>query len=393
MKKFALLLLAAILLALIGCQQEESNIVSPTSDDLSLYKSGDNIPGQYIVMFEQSADRIETRGSYQANIDRVSKKANDLLGKVNIKDKKLLYTYGNAIDGFAVNLTEAEANRLSKQPGVKVYPDKVFTLALPKSDVTIQAQPIPYGITRVGGPVLYTGSNKAWIIDTGIDLDHPDLNVAVSLGKTFVLRTTTPEDDNGHGTHCAGIVGALNNDFGVVGVAAGASVVPVKVLDRRGSGSYTAIIAGIDYVAGTALQGDAANLSLGGTAYDPIDNAVYNLAAKGVYVAIAAGNSSKSATLYSPARVNGTNLFTISACDASDVWAYFSNFGNPPIDYCAPGVSIYSTYKAGTYKSLSGTSMAAPHVCGILLVRGGTVETNGYVSGDPDGNPDPIAHL
>ncbi len=84
----------------------------------------------------------------------------------------------------------------------------------------------------------YTGTKKAWIIDTGIDLDHPDLNVDAAIGKTFVTRTTTPEDDNGHGTHCAGIVAAIDNTVGVVGVAAGANVVPVKVLDKRGSGAY-----------------------------------------------------------------------------------------------------------------------------------------------------------
>ena len=96
---------------------------------------------------------------------------------------------------------------------------------------------------------------RAWIIDTGIDLDHPDLNVDAASGKTFVTRTTTPNDDNGHGTHCAGIVAAIDNTVGVVGVAAGAKVVPVKVLDKRGSGAMSVIIAGVDCVTANGCAG------------------------------------------------------------------------------------------------------------------------------------------
>jgi len=238
----------------------------------------------------------------------------------------------------------------------------------------------------------YTGTHLAWIIDTGIDLNHPDLNVNTTLAKTFVPRTTTAEDDNGHGTHCAGIVAAKDNTIGVIGVAANAYVVPVKVLDKRGSGAYSTIIAGVDYVAANATDGDAANLSLGGGIYDPIDQAVINLGLSGVYVAMAAGNESDDANNHSPARANGLNLYTVSACDINDNWAYFSNYGNPPIEFCAPGVNVYSTYKGDAYTTMSGTSMASPHVCGLLLLTNGNVKTDGYVIGDPDGNPDPIAH-
>ena len=253
------------------------------------------------------------------------------------------------------------------------------------------AESIPYGILRVGY-ATYTGTRVAWIIDTGIDLDHGDLNVDNTNGVTFVPRTSTPEDDNGHGTHCAGTVAAIDNTIGVVGVAAGAKVVPVKVLDKRGSGAMSTILAGVDYVFAKGVAGDVANMSLGGGIYEPLDLAVIALGGKGIFVSLAAGNESTDANTKSPARANGPNVYTVSACDINDTWAYFSNYGNPPIDYCAPGVSIYSTYKGGAYTTMSGTSMAAPHVAGLLLLTNGNLKTDGYVKGDPDGNPDPIAH-
>lgn len=109
-----------------------------------------------------------------------------------------------------------------------------------------------------------------------------------------------------------------------------------------------------------------------------------------VKFALAAGNESDNANNHSPARVNGLNIFTVSAMDITDSWASFSNYGNPPIDFCAPGVSVYSTYLNGGYATLSGTSMASPHVAGLLLL--GNINIDGYVKGDPDGKADPIAH-
>ena len=221
-------------------------------------------------------------------------------------------------------------------------------------------------------------------------MNHPDLNVDQTRGINFVTTSALPDDDNGHGTHCAGIVAAKNNNLGVIGVAAGATVVPIKVLNRRGTGAYSAIIAGVDYVAANGKAGDAVNMSLGGPTYQALDDAILNLASKGIKVALAAGNESQSTNNVSPGRVNGTNIYTISAMGTGDLWASYSNYTNPPIDYCAPGSSIYSTYKSGGYATLSGTSMATPHVCGILLL--GNISTDGTVKNDPDGNADPIAH-
>lgn len=204
----------------------------------------------------------------------------------------------------------------------------------------------------------------------------------------FVPRTSSADDDNGHGSHVAGTVAAKNDGIGVVGVAAGAELVAVKVLDRRGSGSYDGVIAGIDYVANTAASDDVANMSLGGPTSDALDAAIIAAANKGIKFALAAGNESSDANNSSPARVNHSNVFTISAMGENDAWAYFSNYGNPPVDYCQPGVNIYSTYKSGGYTTMSGTSMASPHMAGLLLL--GNTITNGTVNGDPDGAADPI---
>ena len=151
--------------------------------------------------------------------------------------------------------------------------------------------------------------------------------------------------------------------------------------------------AGVDYVGANGRPGDVANMSLGGGAFRALDDAVLQASQNGVLFALAAGNNSGNAALNSPARVNGANIFTISAMDRYDAWASFSNFGNPPVDYCMPGVSINSTWIGDGYRTISGTSMATPHMAGVLLLRGQAFTTSGTVRNDPDGIADRIAHL
>ncbi len=393
MKKL-LLIFASAALIVGACERTPENL--PEGDEQSYVKTSlEVIPGQYVVLLKGDFGYVKSAGmSYDESQLAMTGITKNLLVGSGIAVREPLNVYSAGIAGFAVKLSDSEVAQLEKNPNVRgIWPDMMFILAKPSpTPVPLPAEVTPPGITRVGGGITYTGTKKAWIIDTGIDLDHADLNVDVASGKTFVTRTTTPNDDNGHGTHCAGIVAAIDNTVGVVGVAAGAKVVPVKVLDKRGSGAMSVIIAGVDWVTANGVAGDAANMSLGGGVYEPLDLEVIAMGAKGIFVALAAGNESDNANNHSPARANGANIYTISACDVNDLWASFSNYGNPPIDYCAPGVSILSTYNTGGLATMSGTSMAAPHACGVLLATGGHPTTSGYVISDPDGNPDPIIH-
>ncbi|MCH8124195.1 MAG: S8 family serine peptidase, partial [Bacteroidetes bacterium] len=265
----------------------------------------------------------------------------------------------------------------------------------PKEDDSVDPEPsesLPPGITRVGGGQIYTLGKTAWVIDTGIDLDHPDLNVNENRGFSAFTKgkDKSMDDGNGHGTHVSGTIAAISgNGIDVVGVAAGATVVPVKVLSSRGSGSLSGVIGGVDHVAANGGIGDVANMSLGGGISQALDDAVV-AASSTVKFVLAAGNSSDDADNYSPARVDGSNIYTISAIDIDDNFAWFSNYGYPPVDFAAPGVSILSLWKNGGMNTISGTSMAAPHVAGVLLW--GNVDSDGFAQNPPDSGVYPIAH-
>jgi subtilisin family serine protease len=390
-----LLLLAASAFVMISCSKDPLVNASSSGEGQSVnnLKSGNNGAASYIVVLN---DGFEAAGELAGKTDYDQRKVvmngylNRFLNGKGVGNDQVDQTYTTVFMGFAARLNATQLARLQADPMVKsIEPDGVIELGKPAVSVVTQpAEVMPWGITRVGGGETYAGTAKVWIIDTGVDFTHPDLNVNILLSKSFVLRIKTANDDNGHGSHVAGIIAAKDNTIGVVGVAAGASVVAVKVLDKLGNGTISAVLAGIDYVATTAVTGDVANMSLGGGVNTTLDAAVLAMSSK-VKVALAAGNESDDANNHSPARVDGPNVYTISAMDNLNKWAYFSNYGSP-VDYCAPGVSIYSCYKSGGYATMSGTSMACPHVAGLLLYGG--PKTDGYVIGDPDGNADPIAH-
>lgn len=397
MKKLSLI--AAIVISVAVFQSCNEPLVNePTSDELSLKSA--NGKKSYIVVLKDAEleTELDAVQGYEAKQGKAKSAAEKIMRRAGITDGELGFVYGSAIKGFSVKIAPGQLKNLKDDPSVSyIEENQVVTLVQP--DVKISGKPvppapvvqtIPWGITRVNGGVNGVGKT-AWIIDTGIDLDHPDLSVNTTLGKSFVVGITSPDDDNGHGSHCAGIVAAKNNTIGVIGVAAGATVVPVKVLNKRGSGTYDAIIAGVNYVATVGKAGEVANMSLGGGFSQALNDAVIAAAATGIKFALAAGNESTDANTKSPASANGANIYTISAMATGDLWATYSNFGNPPVDFCEPGSSIYSTYKSGGYATLSGTSMAAPHAAGILLM--GNITTDSNVKNDPDGKADAIGEI
>ena len=234
---------------------------------------------------------------------------------------------------------------------------------------TTTAQVLPWGVDKIDADLSSTlagnGSGAitnvdAYVIDTGIDTSHPDLNVVEFRSFTGGPKT----DCNGHGTHVAGTIGAKDDANGVVGVAPGIRLHAIKVLGCSGSGSWSSVINGINYVAGTTARPAVANMSLGGSQNSAVDDAVKGAVAHGVFFALAAGNSGANACTQSPAAAGtAAGVATTAATDSSDQEASWSNFGSC-VDLWAPGVSIYSTYKSGGYATLSGTSMASPHVAG-----------------------------
>jgi hypothetical protein len=368
------------------------------------------IPGQYIVVLKQTGMKtIENWGAKEYTDRDARKKAYDemqtalrkeVLESFRLKGDQVDHVFGSALVGFSARLNQEEYSALEQDERVDFieqdqmyYLEKFNTPNLFVSSLLLQTssstQTTPWGITEIGGAVNASGLSRwAFVIDSGIQLNHPDLNVNTQYARSFVSGYSSPTDENGHGTHVAGTIAAIHNTFGVIGVAAGATVVPMRVFGPTGGSSTSTIVSGIDYTAQVALANDVANLSLGGPASSALDNAVKNLAAKGVFCAIAAGNESQHANNVSPARATGTRLYTISAYDINGRFASFSNFGNPPILVSAPGVNVYSTWIGSGYRSINGTSMATPHVAGILLANNGTVRWSGYVTHDPDGNPD-----
>lgn len=288
-------------------------------------------------------------------------------GGVKIKDLDL-------IGGMAVYLPNKAAEKaLALQIGVLRIEDDVVVEALFRGGIAAKPAPpsqpleqLPWGVDRIDAdlawPVTTGDPIRVAIIDTGIDLKHPDLIGNLQIGVSTVGYTTSYNDDNGHGTHVAGIVGAVNNEIGVIGVGPKVDLYAVKVLDRRGSGYLSDVIEGLEWAIENRMQ--VINMSLG-TASNILSfqEAVQKVNAAGIVQVAAAGNNGGS-VIY-PAAYQ--EVIAVSATNDVDTIASWSSRG-PEVDLAAPGVSIYSTYKGQTYKTLSGTSMAAPHVAGTAAL-------------------------
>jgi subtilisin family serine protease len=400
-----------LLLGLNSCSTSEAPLIAAETPAII---EDQLIDGEYNVIFRSSSIERSAIFDLEKPLDLkqslMSEEARAMLLEAGVDRPDFNYVFVNALKGVSLFLTAEQAGLLSRSAAVS-HLQLVRTMSIPG---TVEVSPedgggegneefdpaqmritqaLPWGIRRVGG--VQDGTGKvAWILDTGIDPDHPDLNVDTDRAVSFIAGETY-DDGFGHGTHVAGTVAAIDNDFGVVGVAAGATVVPVKVLSNLGFGSDAAVIGGIDYALQYHETGDVANMSLGGSASIVLDNAVINAADQGLRFCIAAGNGNifgiaQNANTVSPARVNHENVLTISAMNKFSGITIFSNFSPTIIDYAAPGVFIASCYKNGGYRVFAGTSQATPHVAGLWLM--GDIQPQRRLLYDWDSNRDWIAH-
>jgi subtilisin family serine protease len=273
------------------------------------------------------------------------------------------YVYTAALNGFAAALTPGQLNAIQHQRSVQsVEQDQEVHI---DATETMDANGDPWGLDRIDQRSLplsrsysYTGGGsgvRAYIIDTGIQTSHPDFGGRASA--VYDALGGNGQDCNGHGTHVAGTVGGAT-----YGVAKAAYLRAVRVLDCSGSGSISGIIAGVNWVAQNSIHPAVANMSLGGNYSASLNSAVTSLVNSGVFVAVAAGNSSADACNYSPASASGT--YTVAAEDRTDTRASFSNYGGC-VDGYAPGVGIKSDWLNSGTNTISGTSMATPHVTGV----------------------------
>lgn len=287
---------------------------------------------------------------------------------------QIKYEY-SLINVIAVNIPQQAIEAIKRNPRVEyVETDEIVhtTYYQNYQQINTLQQTIPWGIDRIDATTaqLYTkGSTiNVGVIDTGIDYTHPDLSLNYKGGYNFVNKTTNPMDDNGHGTHVSGIIAALDNTIGVVGVAPETNLFAIKVLNANGSGYMSDVIAGIQWSADNSMK--IINMSLGTSVPSKsLKNACDKAYNMGVLIIASAGNSGNSAgtgnNVNYPARYD--SVVAVAATDINNTRAWFSSTG-PAVELSAPGVNIYSTLKGGTYGYLSGTSMAAPHVTGVAAL-------------------------
>ncbi|WP_149549385.1 S8 family peptidase [Streptomyces marokkonensis] len=354
---------AATTAALLGASSAQA--AEPAQGTVLGLNAEGAVAGSYIVVLDErttAADKKDLAQEYGGRLSR---------------------SYGAALDGFAADgLSETEAKRLAADPAVgAVVANRTFRTT------ATQDNPPSWGLDRVdqadtAGDSKYTYPDNAgegvtaYVIDTGVRITHKDFEGRASHGYDAVDNDNTADDGNGHGTHVAATVAGAAH-----GVAKKADVVAVRVLDDNGSGTTEQVIAGIDWVTANHKGPSVANMSLGGGADPALDAAVQKAIASGVTFAVAAGNESADAGQGSPARV--PEALTVASSTKDDAQSDFSNSG-AAVDLYAPGSDIASAWNdsdEGT-KTISGTSMASPHVAGAAAV---------YLAGHPDADPAAVA--
>jgi subtilisin family serine protease len=331
-------------MALAACSDESP--VSARADLVPVLSAGARgIEGQYIVVVREGADPRSVAA---------------------VAGASPRYVYTAAINGFAATLNAGQLNALQQNPNVEtIEQDQVAQASATQSGATWGLDRIDQRYLPLNGTYNYTNTAsavRAYIIDTGIYASHGNFGGRAS--NVYDAFGGNGNDCNGHGTHVAGTVGSAT-----YGVAKAVLLRGVRVLDCAGSGSFSGIIAGIDWVRLNRINPAVANLSLGGGYSSTLNNAVTNLANSGVFVAVAAGNENQDACNVSPA--SASTVTTVASSTSSDAKSSFSNWGGC-VDVYAPGSNITSTWHNGGTNTISGTSMASPHVAGVGALYKGT---------------------
>jgi subtilisin family serine protease len=366
-------------MALAACSDESP--VSARADLTPVLSAGARgIEGQYIVVVSEGADPRSVAA---------------------VAGASPRYVYTAAINGFAATLNAGQLNALQRNPNVEtIEQDQVAEASATQSGATWGIDRIDQRSRPLSGTYTYTTTASgvyAYIIDTGIQTGHSNFGGRAAV--SYDALGGNGQDCNGHGTHVAGTVGSAT-----YGVAKGVRLRAVRVLDCAGSGSFSGIIAGIDWVRVNRTNPAVANLSLGGGYSSTLNNAVTNLANSGVFVAVAAGNENQLACNVSPASASAVT--TVASSTSSDAKSSFSNYGSC-VDVYAPGSSITSTWSNGGTNTISGTSMASPHVAGVGALYKATYgnasqatidtwiknnATANVITGNPTGTPNRLLY-
>lgn len=349
MRRYVILWLSVAALGLAACADGPH---APPTDQRAavpapVFSAGGGSDGSYVVVLKEGAD------------------ARAVAAVAGIHPR---HVFTAVLNGFSAELNEGQLNALRHNPNVDyVEQDQEY-----RADVTVTAR--SWGLDRIdqrnrplSGTYSYTttaSSVYVYVIDTGIYTSHSDFGGRAS--NVYDAFGGSGQDCNGHGTHVAGTIGGAN-----YGIARGVRLRGVRVLNCSGSGSTSGIIAALDWVRNNRVNPAIANMSLGGGYSSSLNTAVTNLHNSGVFVAVAAGNSSANACNYSPASAGA--VYTTAASTSTDARASYSNYGSC-VDGYAPGSSITSAWIGGSTatRTISGTSMASPHVAGVAALYKGT---------------------
>jgi subtilisin family serine protease len=385
--------LALVTLALAACTDPVSGPRATAPADTAAAPAA--VPQASVVAADATAQPIadEYIVVFKDDVDDVDALARSLAAAHGGTPR---FTYTSAIKGFAAHLPAPAAAALARNPRVAyVEQDQTVTTTTTQSPVTWGLDRIDQRFLPLSGSYTFTGTGagvRAYIIDTGIQTGHPDFGGRAAV--SYDVFGGSGQDCNGHGTHVAGTVGGAT-----FGVAKRVYLRAVRVLSCSGSGSTSGVIAGIDWVRAHGIHPAVANMSLGGGYSASINSATTSLVNSGIFVAVAAGNSSANACNYSPASASG--VLTVAASTSTDARASFSNYGSC-VEVYAPGSGIRSDWLNGGTNTLNGTSMASPHGAGVAALYKGDFgdaasativswivsnATVGVISGNPVGTP------